>query len=303
MLKHHTLLLTLVALLFSATGWSQQLSDKAFNPVIENPQYKKGQGPILLLDEAHSNFHTLDGRFSTFAHVLEKDGYVVKASIEPFSSEQLGKGKILVVANALNASNLENWSLPTPPAFTDTEIEAVNGWVKEGGSLFLIADHMPFPGAAESLAASFGFKFYNGFAMKKGGNKAIFSPGNGLIENVITKGRDEKETVTSVQTFTGQAFEIPKDATPIVVLDSKYELKMPQTAWQFEKDTPTISADNLVQGAYMNYGEGRIVLFGEAAMFTAQLQGSHKVGMNQKSAFQNIQFLLNIIHWLDGKLD
>lgn len=303
MRKHNTLLLTQVALLISTMGWSQQLADSAYNPVIENPLYKKGQGPNLLLDEAHSNFHTLDGRFSAFAHVLEKDGYIVNASLEPFSNEQLGKGKILVVANALNASNLQSWSLPTPSAFTDTEIETVNEWVKAGGSLFLIADHMPFPGAAERLAASFGFKFYNGFALKKGGNKDIFSPGNGLIENVITKGRNEKEIVTSVQTFTGQAFELPKNATPIVVLSSKYELKMPQTAWQFERDTPTISADNLVQGAYMNYGKGRIVIFGEAAMFTAQLQGNKKVGMNQKSAFQNIQFLLNIIHWLDGKLD
>lgn len=241
MRKHNTLLLTIVAVLISTAGWSQQLADTAYNPVIENPLYKKGQGPILLLDEAHSNFHTLEGRFSTFARVLEKDGYIVNASLEPFSNEQLGKGKILVVANALNASNLQKWSLPTPSAFTDTEIEAVNEWVKEGGSLFLIADHMPFPGAAERLAASFGFKFFNGFAMKKGGNKAIFSPGNGLIENVITKGRNEKEIVTSVQTFTGQAFEIPKNATPIVVLDSKYELKMPQTAWQFEKDAYNFS--------------------------------------------------------------
>jgi hypothetical protein len=78
---------------------------------------------------------------------------------------------------------------------------------------------------------------------------------------------------------------------------------MPRTAWQFEKDTPTISAENLVQGAYMNYGKGRIVIFGEAAMFTAQLQGKNKVGMNQKGASQNVQLLLNVIHWFDGLLN
>ena len=45
-------------------------------------------------------------------------------------------------------------------------------------------------------------------------------------------------------------------------------------------------------------------IFGEAAMFTAQLQGPEKnpMGMNQPSAKQNPQFLLNTIHWLDGRL-
>ncbi len=77
---------------------------------------------------------------------------------------------------------------------------------------------------------------------------------------------------------------------------------MPQTAWEFKKNTTTASCENLVQGAFMRYGEGRIVVFGEAAMFTAQLQGKNKVGMNTKSASQNAQFLLNTIHWLDGVL-
>jgi hypothetical protein len=161
---------------------------------------------------------------------------------------------------------------------------------------------MPFPGAAEKLAASFGFKFYNGFAMKKGGQD-IFSLGNGLTVNVLTKGRNDKESITSLQTFTGQAFEIPVGAQPIVVLNSKYKIKFPQTAWDFKKDTHTISGEGLVQGAYMNYGKGRIVIFGEAAMFTAQRQGKSRIGMNQKSAAQNAQFFMNTFHWLDGILD
>jgi hypothetical protein len=282
---------------------SQQVADTLYNPVVSDPVFSRGQGPVIMLDDAHSNFHTLTGRFRAFATVLEKDGYVLQASSEVFTPAQLSKGKILVIANALHPSNLQKWTLPTPSAFTDAEIEVVNDWVKNGGSLFLIADHMPFPGAAEKLAASFGFKFYNGFAMKKGGGQDIFSPGNGLMVNALTRGRNDKETVTSIQTFTGQAFEIPLNAKPIVVLNSKYKVKLPQTAWDFKKDTPTISGDGLVQGAYTSYGKGRIVIFGEAAMFTAQLQGKSKVGMNQKSAAQNAQFLLNTIHWLDGILN
>ncbi len=293
------------AFLFLVSGWTfaQQVADTLYNPEILNPVYGKGQGPIVLIDEAHFNFHTLKGKFSAFAHVLEKDGYQVHASTEPFTQEQLDKGEILVIANALHPSNLKQWTSPNPSAFTDAEVKAVNDWVRGGGCLFLIADHMPFPGAAEELAASFGIKFYNGFAMRKRRGKDIFTYGNGLVENVLTEGRNENEKVTSLQSFTGQAFEIPENASPVLVLDSNYDLKMPETAWQFDSKSTTVSAENLIQGAYMHYGKGRIVVFGEAAMFTAQLQGKNKMGMNQKTASRNFQLLLNIMHWFDGMLD
>ncbi|MFT5253862.1 MAG: hypothetical protein ACI87N_002915 [Flavobacteriales bacterium] len=55
------------------------------------------------------------------------------------------------------------------------------------------------------------------------------------------------------------------------------------------------------QGAYKKYGKGKVVVFGEAAMFSAQLAGAKKkMGMNNKVAPENYQLLLNIIHWLDG---
>lgn len=128
----------------------------------------------------------------------------------------------------------------------------------------------------------------------------IFTYGKGLMENELTKGRNDDEKVTSLQTFTGQAFTAPSTATKVVVLDKSYELLLPKIVWEFDNNTAKRSAENLVQGAFMKYGKGRIVVFGEAAMFTAQSQGARKVGMNAKSASQNAQFLLNTIHWLDG---
>jgi hypothetical protein len=42
------------------------------------------------------------------------------------------------------------------------------------------------------------------------------------------------------------------------------------------------------------------VVFGEAAMFSAQVQGGKtQMGMNAPDAKQNPQFLLNVIHWLE----
>ena len=45
-------------------------------------------------------------------------------------------------------------------------------------------------------------------------------------------------------------------------------------------------------------------MFGEAAMFSAQLAGPNRgpMGMNDPAAAQNPQFMLNVLHWLTGVL-
>ena len=40
-----------------------------------------------------------------------------------------------------------------------------------------------------------------------------------------------------------------------------------------------------------------------AAMFSTQISDQKKMGMNNEAAPENYQLLLNIIHWLDGKLE
>lgn len=290
--------------LFSVVSlFAQQVPDTLFSPMVANPAYHPKQGSVICIDEAHNNFHTMSGGFRPFANVLEKDGYIVRPLTGTFNAETLRPAKIVVVANAIHRDNLQRWTLPTPSVFTDDEINAINAWVKAGGSLLLIADHMPFPGAAEKLAASFGIKFYNGFARKEKNDRDIFKSGTGLEECAITKGRGDVERVTSVQTFTGQGFQVPEDAVRVITLNKDYEILLPSTAWEFTELTPRIPAEGFVQGAYLRYGSGRIAVFGEAAMFTAQRYGKNKFGMNAKTASQNMQFLLNTIHWLDGLID
>lgn len=305
----------LVALLLSAsTVHAQQVADTLFRYTPKQPQYPIGKGTKLYLDEAHHNFHTTTGRFRPFVDFLRSDGYVVEGFRQQFTTEGLKGVKILVIANALNAVNDTVWRLPTPSAFSDAEIGALAKWVEQGGSLFLIADHMPFPGAAEKLAATFGIKFYNAFALRKNwadrtvatalNTPDLFTPGHGLGDNSITGGRNSSEKITSLQTFTGQAFEVPIGAVPIVTLNQDFELLLPQTAWQFADHTETLPATNLVQGAYLRHGKGRLVVFGEAAMFSAQIQrGAVRMGMNAPTAGQNAQFLLNVIHWLDRQFE
>ncbi len=284
--------------------YAQQVADTAYKPVIHDPAYMSGAGPLVFIDEGHHNFHTKEGRYKAFSNLVERDGYLVKAYKGEFVKTKLSEGKVLVISNALNEKNVQDWTLPNPSAFTDAEIEHVRQWVFDGGSLFLIADHMPFAGAARDLAASFEFEFSNGFVFDTvSRGPAFFRTVDGtLTESRITMGRNDHERVRQIVTFTGQAFKIPADATPVLEFDDKYLNYLPDTAWVFNEKTEKFNAGGWSQGAYMQFGKGRIVVFGEAAMFSAQLAGPNKIraGMNDDKAKENYQLLLNIIHWLDG---
>lgn len=285
----------------------QQIADTTYKPIIQNPLYELGKGSVIFIDEGHHNFHTKDGRYKAFSILLERDGYNVTAYKGLFKERELAKGKILVISNALNEMNVDDWFLPNPSAFTKSEIAILKKWVNNGGSLFLIADHMPMAGAATDLAAEFGFEFTNGFVfnMNSRGPSFFNLKDKTLHINTITKGRDKNESVEQIATFTGQAFNIPEDASPILTFDENYINKLPDTAWVFNDNTTQYGVKGWSQGAFKKYGKGKIVVFGEAAMFTAQLAGPNqfKFGMSSDIAPENYQLLLNIIHWLDGKLE
>ncbi|MGQ0714649.1 MAG: DUF4350 domain-containing protein [Gemmatimonadaceae bacterium] len=152
-------MLVTIALVAARVGAAQQLPDTAFNPRIAQPSYAEGRGPVILIDEAHENFHTAGGRYLAFARLLRRDGYVVRPNTVRLTRAALEGARVLVIANALHERNRDDWDLPTPSAFTAEEVAAMREWVAGGGSLLLIADHMPFPGAVDHLAAAFGVFF------------------------------------------------------------------------------------------------------------------------------------------------
>jgi hypothetical protein len=134
-----------------------------YDPKLQNPMYSINGGPRVVIDEGHNN-NVADGRWLPFRTLLQKDGYRVSSLTNRFTQESLRDARILVIANALATENKTNRALPTFGAFRLEEIETLDTWVKAGGSLFLLAGHMPWPGAAERLAERFGVFFQNGFA-------------------------------------------------------------------------------------------------------------------------------------------
>jgi hypothetical protein len=297
----------MTSVLLPLSADAQQVADTSFKPPIYDPAYRPGRGPVVMVDEAHFNFHTAEGRYKPFSELLRRDGYVVRASRLKFSKASLRGGRILVIANPLAERNRADWSLPTPPAFSKEEVAAVRKWVKGGGSLLLIADHMPFPGAAGTLALAFGVRFSNGYAVdEKVQGPMLFKLSDGsLKDHPITRGRMDAEKVTSVATFTGSAFQVEGDAQPLLILRPSVSSFLTSVAGQITDETPRFPVGGWYQGAVIRFGKGRVCVFGEAAMFSAQLAGPNRgpMGMNAPVAAQNPQFLLNVMHWLSGRFE
>lgn len=297
-------LIWLMLVFWTSDGIAQQVTDENFNYPISVPMYKKGDGPLILFDEAHNNVSTLKGAYSAFGRLLLDDGYNVVSSKENVSLDLLKKGKIYVTVNAMY--DMEDWNLPARSAFSQAEINALSTWIAEGGSLFLVTDHMPCGASVNDLAGRFGINVINGFALRNDGLPEVFSKERKtLLSNEITDPSGKE--IDSIMCWGGTGFIVPPNAHVISVLGNDYSIYLPHDVAQIKKplsDTvPHISGIGLVNGAYLKLGKGRIVIFGDGAPFSAQLQGikSEKRGMNHRMATQNAQFLLNIIHWLDAK--
>ncbi len=292
----------LLLAVLSVAGFGQQLPDPEFNTSVENPAYKK-DGPRILFDEAHHNFHTTEGRYKPFVDVLMNDGYRVIRNRQPFTKSSLSSFKVLVIANALGAEEMDDTGADAS-AFTEEECQAVQEWVKGGGALLLIADHAPFGGAAASLGTRFGVDMSKGFTYDPANSAPnspsllIFSRENKLLAtHPITEGRNQDERLNLVQSFTGQSLKGPDNSVAI--------LKLSDTA----KDTPNRAADSSISAAgraqalALKFGKGRVVVQGEAAMLSAQIAGQNKnkMGMNVPGN-ENKQYALNVMHWLSGLL-
>ena len=324
---------------FTAGILAQQVADPNFDVRVAHPAYVN-QHPKILFDEAHFNFHTATGRYKPLADLLTNDGYEISANREKLTAERLQGFKVLLIANALGAER-QNSPGADQPAFTDAECDAVREWVEAGGALLLIADHAPFGSAMEKLALRFGVEMSKGSTFDLANyiqdlsnmSFLVFSQENHLLaDHPITRGRDKKEQVKQVETFTGQSLKGPEGSVALLRLgESAMDRQRPragedqgQVVQQLPGgiavppgaqvrvnrgglNTAGTSAAGRAQGIVLEFGKGRVVVLGEAAMLTAQIvrgpgaqllgRDEFAMGMNRNEN-DNRELALNIVHWL-----
>lgn len=292
----------LVLAIYLASARAQApVADLDYKPPISNPAYPLNSGPVVRIDEAHHNYHTLEGRYAAFAELLRRDGFRLEPWKSEFSAATLAGESIMVIANAEAAQSGKEFA----SAFSISEIAAIRQWVEQGGALLIIADHPPFSDSAAALAQAFGFEFERGVALNPPTPAGQFHPivvfeaGKGLTPSALSGGRLPAEQVDSVMTFTGSAFRAPPAATSVLVFqEGARSFASGPTGPDFTGPGTPIAG--LSQGAILEFGKGRVAVFGEAAMFTAQRGGPNRepMGMNTPGAEQNHQFVLNLMHWL-----
>lgn len=282
------------------TATSQQMVDSSFDCTVKDPWFKN-RHPKVLFDEAHSNFHTAGGRYKPFADLITSDGCVVTANAQKFNTPDVFKGcDLLIIANAMNRFDTS--------AFTDLECYALRSWIRQGGSLLLITDHMPMSKLAQSLADKLGVSFTIGTVMDSlqfepefESSHLVFTRENKLLaDNEFTKG------INKVVSFTGQGVKGPAGSIPILLLSPTAYHELIELA-DFKKTETGInvkikrfgfaSAAGYSQATAFKLGKGRVIVTGEAAMLTAQVSDGQKAGMNFPGV-DNKLLTLNMVRWL-----
>ncbi len=286
--------------------FGQQLPDLDFQYDLKRIEFESVSSPTIAIDEAHNNYHTLSGGFAPLTKLLKTMGFDVVANQSSFSSESLKNIDILIIANALSDENKDTRILPAIEAFSAQEIKALISWIENGGSLLLIADHMPYPGSVKQLSSQLGVQFYNGFAVYRDNHVGTytFTPEKGLSKHDTTL---YPNTITKVMSFPGSAFDVSKEYSVLLSLPPNFKMRFPDKEWEFNSSTPERKFDRMHQGAVRKLGSGKVAVFAEAAMFTAQVHVEdgkivNKVGFNIPEALENILFIENLFHWLADRV-
>jgi hypothetical protein len=293
-----------------AAFFGAQRADYGWDPAIAAPTYTSSH-PRVIIDQAHCNASTagFTGRYWPFARLIRADGYEVQKGESAFAPGSLDVAQVLVIANAAGTSKHQIFGINIPipndshrksgdPAFTTEEIRIVHDWVEQGGSLLLIADHAPFGAAAAGLAEAFGVKMHKGFVEVPDelSDPLMFSRDNGRLgDHPILSGEGPESVISHVMTFTGQSLDGPADASVL--------LRLPNSAVEYVPVGDELNPEpaGTAQGLALGFGKGRVVVLGEAAMLTAQVNERKPFGMNTPGN-DNRQLALNIMHWLSRRL-
>jgi hypothetical protein len=287
--------------------WNGLLSP---SPSSHTAAYPPGNGPVVLWDRGHHNFHVGSVKVPEAQRAwVSRDGYVVRPFDGHFDNTVLSEADIVVTSLALAAANeLErNWALPTPSAFSASEIDALVDWVAAGGALLLGIEHMPFGGAYEELASAFGVRVLNAFVWEEPRRERqpfMYRRADGtLLSHPVTEGRTDVERVDAVSTESGGscAFRLPPNGQSLLTLGSSAMAFLPEVAFQFSDNTPRQPVGGWSQAGVMRFGRGRLAVLCEYGLLTAPELIPPGTSDDERR-LQHPRLTLNLFHWLSGLL-
>ena len=303
------LTIAVILLLNSCQGYVVPTYSDLSDPLVDDTVR-----PIIVFAEGHNNFG--DDRDSSNAEMeqfLAREGFELRQYIGEITREALEGVNILHTDNALAPENQDNWTLPTPSAFTPEEISIIYDWVHDGGSLLMVIEHMPFGGSYEDLAKAFNVETSNGFVVDErlldGYSEEIISTAgwfvfrqdNGALgDHPILTGRQPHERIEFVAADDGSAFRLPERAVSLMTFGSNAISLEPSVSWRFDSATPRRSVSGWSQGGVMKVGKGRVAVLGDNFLIIppSQLESEKEVVFGR----YHPQFTVNVYRWLSGQL-
>ena len=265
---------------------------------VENPSFKFNDGPLVMIDAAHKNFFVQSHLIKPLVDILLNDGYRVSFIDKTLTRENLNQAKILIIITALPFDFATQRSAAEMQTFTENELNEVQAWVKNGGSLLVFSEHAPFDQAINPLLKKFEIESSVGVTIdtlnydKSYNSRMIVFKGENLNNShPLVNGKYEVKKLVS---FGGSALSGEKYDNILRLGNSSLNVR-------HQTGNGPIGRGNS-QGLAGFYGKGKVVAFGDSNGFTAMIfdneDGSKMyAGMNSKG-YDWKNFVLNTFDWL-----
>ena len=292
-----TIILTLIS-----CNANKAKPDNDFDVSVSEPKLKNIK-PRVLFDEAHKNHHQIETTYKPFATLITNDGCSVKSTDKPIDNTALANTDVYIIATAMGKEDPGDKS-----PFTQNEVDLLEQWVKDGGSLLLITEHFPFGLAMSPVLNKFVVQVHNGYTEdtllnnKEVRDALLFTKSKGNLNQT----HPILDKVERLNTFTGSSVKGDSTWTQLLIFTPNAQnFNVKVTVKKDGGDITTsveyadfYSAKGYSQGICKQYGKGKIVVLAESAFLTAQFdKNGNKYGMNSPNE-DNKQFVLNLIRWL-----
>ena len=289
---------------------NKQVGDQNYQFSNLTPAYEIDDGPSVLIHRYQSKY-VKRGSLDPFFMLLKSDGFKPNYINEKLLKPILSSAKILVIANSYTKDYRSYSTLSAPSVYSDIEIQIIKNWVSSGGSLLILADHSPFAGGSLKLADAFGFSYMTGHAIRKDSLNSKFyvhmdfmrnpegKNSGTLLGHQITNGELGRDKIEHFYTFGGQAIIPPPQADNLLTISDRFEAILTYRLAAEFLSAPRMEVGGFSQGSVLEFGQGRIAVFGEAGGFSSQIRtGVDPVGFNHPDADQNEEFVLSTMRWL-----
>lgn len=245
--------------------------------------------PITVgVDATHANRHTLDGTYQAFGRVVEEPAVRVPEQVvvrsvtgSRITRPVLDELDVLVIAGP-------------EEAVTRREVRVIDEWVHDGGALFLVIDHHPYPGAVLNLAEAFGVELFDGWLHNglRASELELTLEDRSLRPHPLTEGPYGR--VEHVFADAGAAYLVPEGAAVVGEVPVGWKMSLPD-------EGVTLDAAGMALITALEVGAGRVVINGEASMLTCQ-PGVHDPealwGLCEPGREDQAALVGNAVHWL-----